>query len=171
MRKERDNVDTDWNGIVRDHGATVFGVAWRILGDAGDAEDIVQEVFLEVQQLDGSRAVKNWAPFLRRVATFRALDRLRRRKSTMPIDESQMSSGEDDPAAIAIGNELEAMLRASIGSLPQQQAAVFCLRYFEDLTYAQIASALKISSAAVATALNKARARLKTMLVDTREDE
>lgn len=171
MRKERNHVDTDWNGIVRDHGATVFGAAWRILGNAGDADDIVQEVFLEVQQLNGSQAVEKWAPFLRRVATFRALDRLRRQKATVPIDESRMASSADDPVANAIGNELEARLRASIAGLPKQQAAVFCLRYFEDLTYDQIASALQISSAAVATALNKARGRLKTMLVDSREDE
>ncbi len=161
----------DWNDLVRRHGATVFGVAWRILGHAVDAEDIVQEVFLEVQQSAASKAVKKWDPFLRRVATFRALDRLRRRKSTVPIDDVFAAAGDHDPQAIAIGNELEARLRESIAGLPKQQAAVFCLRYFEDLSYEQIARSLKISPAAVATALHKARSKLKTLLVDMKEDE
>ncbi len=163
-------MDIDWNGIVRKHGAAVFGVAWRILGNEVDAEDIVQEVFLEAQQSNGSAAVKNWSAFLRRIATFRSLDRLRRRKPTVPIDESLAVGDEQGPEAVAIGNELETLLRDSITQLPKQQAAVFCLRYFEDLTYEQIARSLNISATAAATALNKARGKLKTLLADTEED-
>jgi len=163
-------VDIDWNVIVREHGAAIFGVAWRILGDAAEAEDIVQEVFLEVQQSGRSTAVRKWAPYLRRVAAFRALDRLRRRKSCLPIDDSLVAGTQHDPAEIAIGNELAARLRQSITQLPQQQAAAFCLRYFEDLTYEEIARSLNITSAGVATALHKARARLKTLLADMPED-
>ncbi len=168
---KREKVNVDWNDIVCEHGATVFGVAWRILGHAGDAEDVVQEVFLEVQQSTNSKTVTKWASFLRRVATFRALDRLRQRKSTSPIDDSMVASGDHDPAAIAIGNELEAILRESITRLPKQQAAVFCLRYFEDLSHEQIAHSLNISAAAASTTLHKARCKLKTLLVDMKEDE
>ncbi len=156
---------------MRRHGATVFGVAWHILGHAVDAEDIVQEVFIEAQQLTSRQTVTKWGAFLRRLATFRSLDRLRRRKSLSAFDDSLVASAENDPEAIAIGNELEALLRESITKLPKQQAAVFCLRYFEDLSYEQIAHSLKISAAAVATALHKARNQLKSLLVDTKEDE
>ena len=42
---------TDWDRIVREHGPMVYGTAWRILGNAADAEDVVQDVFLQIHQL------------------------------------------------------------------------------------------------------------------------
>ena len=68
---------TDWDRIVREYGSLVFATAWRILGHAADTEDIVQEVFLQVHQLQQSHAVRHWPGLLRRLAACRALDRLR----------------------------------------------------------------------------------------------
>jgi len=55
-------------------------------------------------------------------------------------------------------------LREAIGQLPDGQAAVFSLRYFDELSYDQIAQALGISPAAVGMALRKARVKLQTLL-------
>ena len=48
----------NWDRLVREHGAVVFGVAWRILGHTADTEDVVQEVFLEAHRLQQTQAVK-----------------------------------------------------------------------------------------------------------------
>ena len=157
----------DWNGIVCEHGPAVFGAAWRILGRAADAEDVVQEVFLEAQQLENSHTVNHWAGLLRRMATFRALDRLRRRKDDCSLDNVSVADSNPGPEEVAIGHELEHRLRTAIGQLARQEAAVFCLRYYEDFKYEQIAESLSITTAAVATALRKARLKLKTLLDDS----
>ena len=70
---------TDWDRIVREYGPLVFATAWRILGHAADTEDVVQEVFLQVHQLQQTHPVRHWAGLLRRLASCRALDRLRQR--------------------------------------------------------------------------------------------
>ena len=49
---------TDWDRIVREHGPMVYGTAWRILGRAADAEDVVQDVFLQVHQLQQTHPVR-----------------------------------------------------------------------------------------------------------------
>lgn len=164
-------MSTDWNGIIRQHGSTVFGAAWRILGHASDAEDVVQEVFLEAQQLANSQSVDHWAALLRRMATYRALDRLRRRKRALSLDGLPMPGKEHGPEAVAVGRELEARLRTAITQLPNREAAVFSLRFFEDLSYEQIAESLGVSTSAVAPALHKARAKLKALLVDPGGEE
>ena len=74
---------TDWERIVREHGPRVFGTAWRILGHAADAEDVVQEVFLQAHRLEALRPVRYWSAFLHRLAACRALDRLRQRRGTV----------------------------------------------------------------------------------------
>ena len=74
-------------------------------------------------------------------------------------------------ADAAVAGELADRLRRAIGELPQQQAAVFCLRYFDDLPYNRIAESLGVETAAVASAVHKARGKLKTMLaVSVHED-
>jgi RNA polymerase sigma-70 factor (ECF subfamily) len=157
---------TDWNRIVREHGPTVFGTAWRILGHAPDAEDVVQEVFLEAHRLGRAQAVRHWRGLLRRMATLRALDCLRRRRPTLPLDDGALARPLDDPEANAVGRELADRLRQALGHLPPQEGSVFSLRYFEDLSYQEIAATLDISPGAVATALSKARARLEGLLCE-----
>jgi RNA polymerase sigma-70 factor (ECF subfamily) len=160
---------TDWDRIVREHGPLVFNTAWRILGHLADTEDVVQEVFLQAHQMQQTTVVRCWVGLLRRLAACRALDRLRQRRATVPLDGLNLISGPDGPEAVAMERELAARLRQAIAQLPRREAAVFCLRYFDDLSYEQIADTLQIRTGAVATALHKARARLETLLEAAQE--
>ena len=154
---------TDWDRIVREHGTAVFGTAWRILGHAADTEDVVQEVFLEAYRLR-PEAIRHWGAWLRRLAACRALDRLRQRRRPQALDGLRLSDAGPGPEASAIGNELSNRLRLAIAQLPPREAEVFCLRYFEDLSYQQIAEAVNTTPGAVAVALHKARAKLEALL-------
>ena len=162
---------TDWNRIVRDYGAMVFGTAWRVLGHAADTEDVVQEVFLEAHRLRQTQTVRHWGGFLRRLAACRALDRLRQRKVTVSLDGLALLGSGDGPEEVAIGRELADRLRQAIAQLPEREGSVFCLRCFEDLSYQQIAETLDISPGAVAAALHKARAKLESLLTEVAKGE
>lgn len=155
---------TDWERIVREHGPMVFTTAWRILGQAADAEDVVQDVFMEVQRV--RVRVRCWPALLRRLTTFRALDRLRQRKSAVSLDGLSLFSRNGDPESAAMGRELADRLRQAIAQLPQRESTVFCLRFFDELSYEQIADHLAISRGAVAAALHKARAKLESLLAE-----
>jgi RNA polymerase sigma-70 factor (ECF subfamily) len=158
-------VATDWNRLVQEHGAAVFGTALRILGHTADTEEVVQEVFLQAYRLHQTQVVNNWPGLLRRLAACRALDRLRQRK-TFRVLSDQVPCNGCGPVATAMNHELAQRLRQAVAQLPQREGAVFCLRYFEDFSYQQIADALQISPGAAATALHKARAKLETMLTE-----
>jgi RNA polymerase sigma-70 factor, ECF subfamily len=153
-----------WDQIVADHGPIVVRLARRVLGPGPDAEDVVQEVFFEAFQLRQKQEVENWAGLLRMMATRRALDRLRRRRRTEPLDEMSLFDAGGGPHETAIARELAQRLREAIAQLPDGQAAVFSLRYFDELSYDQIARARGIEPSAVGMALHKARAKLQTLL-------
>ncbi len=156
----------DFNALVCQHGKMVFGVAWRILGHVEDAEDVVQEVFAEAHRQSDGASVLCWPAMLRRMAACRALDTLRRRRITKPLDHARLAAAGSDPPAIAVGHELEARLRAALAELAPREAEVFCLRYFEDLSYREISEALGISPTATSTALSQARSRLEALLIE-----
>lgn len=161
---------TDWDRIVRDHSTMVFATAWRILGHAADTEDVVQEVFMQAHQMSAAEPVRCWEALLRRLASCRALDRLRQRRSSTPLDEVTLPSSEATPVDAALQSELAERLRLALAQLPPREASVFCLRYFDEMAYDEIARALGISPGAVGTALHKARARLETLLVGTAQE-
>jgi len=127
---------------------------------------VVQEVFGEAHRQSNGAGVVCWPALLRRMATCRALDTLRRRRITMPLDGTQPAAAKEDPEAIAAGRELEARLRIALAELAPREAEVFCLRYFEDLSYRQIAETLGISPTAASTALYQARLRLGKLLTE-----
>lgn len=162
---------TDWDRLVREQGPAVFGTAWRILRNAADAEEVVQEVFLEAHRMMKTRAIDRWGGLLRRVAVCRSLDRLRQRKPILPLDGVILTSNTDSPEAEAIGRELAERLRQALAVLPDRESTVFCLRYFEDLGNDQIAEVLGISSGAVAVAMHKARAKLESQLTEVSKGE
>jgi RNA polymerase sigma-70 factor (ECF subfamily) len=155
---------TDWEGIVRKHAAATFATAWHILGHAADTEDVVQEVFLQAHQLQRAQQVHSWEGLLRRLAVWRALDRLRARRPTIDLDVYSLVSRSAGPEETAILQELHVGLREAIARLTQRQATVFCLRYFEGLSARGIAETLNITPGAVAVALHKARLRLASAL-------
>jgi RNA polymerase sigma-70 factor (ECF subfamily) len=157
---------TDWDRIVREHGRMVFGTAWRILGHVADTEDVVQEVFLQAYRLRAVEPVRHWPAFLRRLATCRALDRLRQRKPTVSLDDLALACSHNGPEETAIGRELAERLRQAVAQLPDREATVFCLRYFDDLSYERIAETLGIHFGAVASALHKARGKLEGLLTE-----
>ena len=153
-----------WNELVERHGPMVYRVALRIVGQAADAEDVVQEVFLEVHRLWSSRKAENWSALLRTLATRRAIDSLRRGKETLgqlDHDPEQLGAA---PENLARAKELEEQLRAGIAQLPQQQAEVFTLHCLEGQSHQEIANELGITPRGVASALHKARVRLARRL-------
>ena len=153
---------TDWESIVAEHGRMVIQAAMRILGNAADAEEVAQDVFMEAVSAPNSSVVRNWGAYLRKLAVFRALDRRRQRREVVALPVDGLVSAELSPHDAVVSRELAEHLRCLIASLPEREGAVFALRYFEHLSNPQIAEVLQISSGAVAAALHKVRSKLES---------
>ena len=155
---------TSWEEVVREHGPMAFAAAWRVLGHAGDTEDAVQEAFLSAFHLHRSQKVASWGALLRRLATCRALDLLRKRHPCQPLTLDAPAAVFTQPETVAVASELAQRLRQALLKLAPREAEVFSLRYFGEMTNEQIAEELEMSTGTVAVALHKARARLRDLL-------
>ena len=151
--------DTDWDDIVERHAERVYRVSLRILGIVEDAEDVAQEVFAEAFRTAAASPVESWTGLLVRLAALRSIDRLRRRRPAQALrDTDKVSLAE--PIEDVLATELAEMLRQAIAQLPDQQAAVFAMTHFEELSREEVSASLRISPEGVSTALYKARRRL-----------
>jgi RNA polymerase sigma-70 factor (ECF subfamily) len=157
----------NWNEIITDHGPVVVRVASRILGNAADVEDVTQDVFCQAFQLWEEQTIENWPALLRSIATRRAIDRLRRRQPVVPLPDD-LPTDSASPSADLAEKELAHRLRVELARLPEHQANVFAVRYFEELSNQEIAEALGISTSNVSTSLTKARDSLSHRLADIR---
>ena len=153
----------DWSRLVERHAERVFRIALRILGSVHDAEDVSQIVFTEAVAIHFVEVVQNWTGLFVRLATLRSLDLLRRRRSTVALIESDHVSSVG-PCDAAVGAELADLLRGAVNQLPEQQAAIFSLTYFEQLDRNEVADVLSISPESVSTALYKARQKLTSQI-------
>ena len=162
---------TDWPTIVSRHSREVWQTAFRLLGNRDEAADCLQEAFLEALELSRRQRVRCWPGLLKRLCTCRALDRLRRRLrrgevQADPAERIAVPSRNPGPADEAQAAELAGRLRHAVAQLPPQQAAVFCLRCVEDLSYRDIAGQLDLKVSHVGVLLNRARAKVRAMLAD-----
>jgi RNA polymerase sigma-70 factor (ECF subfamily) len=147
------------------HHERVFRVARRITGNASDAEDVVQNVFLRVMRReDPPLREEDAANYLHRSATNAALDLLRRRKTARAEsvdDADRFRDREPGPDAIQEGAEIRDKLRAALLSLNPRAAEIFTLRYFDGYGNREIARMLNTSWSTVAVTLHRTRAKLQ----------
>jgi RNA polymerase sigma-70 factor, ECF subfamily len=145
----------DFERLVDEHQSMVFSLAWRMTSDRGLAEEIAQDVFLELDRHMGRIESPEHALFwLRRVAMHRSADALRRRKVRgldlwVEIEENHGAPHEDRSSPL--GSRLESLL----ATLPEPQRAALILRYQEDLTPEEIASTLESPLATVKSNLQR----------------
>lgn len=163
----------DWGKVIEKHAERVFRIAYRILGSVHDAEDVSQEVFTQAMAVHQNGPIRTWTGLMVRLATVRSIDRLRReQKNPEPLPSVEANSAETQrPDQELIAAELADWLRGEIRMLPDQQAAIFSLAYFEQLSRNEIATALDVSPEAVSTTLYKARKKLSSRLAVVHGDQ
>ncbi len=163
---------TNWKELVDKCAPMVVSISWRILGNAADVEDNVQDVFLEACRIHERTAIRHWRGLLRRLATFGALAKRRQRRHHASLAEfSPLDRKTPTPEETAIRREEEANLRDAVAGLPEREGAVFVLRYFENLELTEIARCLDISYSAAGAALCRARAKLTHIFAETGTEE
>lgn len=135
--------DDEFSSLIDEYSSMVFSVALRLLGDRGLAEEVAQDVFLELHiwlpRLESTDHVRHW---LRRVTTHRATDVIRRRR-VRPEGQSEEWDDKYEGAAASQACERDGPMRTAMErmllSLPIAQRTVLVLRYGEDLTPEEIA--------------------------------
>lgn len=155
--------------LVRSHQARVFGVALRTCGNRGDAEEVAQDVFLQLHAnlaaITDDAHLRHW---LLRTAAHRAIDR-RRRHARRPVADPAV-----DPAAVAddartdTGDPLlQRALGALLDDLPAPARAVVVLRYQEDLDPEDIAASLAMPVNTVKSHLRRSLLWLRARLPES----
>ena len=160
----------DWEGILRDHGPTVWRTLWRLLSNRPDVEDCFQEVFLNALQLHRRKPITHFSAILQTLATARAVDRLRRRyvRRNEPNGEiawvDQAISNDPSPSQVLEAKELSQRLRIALTHLPDKQAEIFCLHALSGWSYQEIGDAMGMSSNAIGVTIHRTRQRLRELL-------
>src|SRR5689334_2726467 len=138
----------DIEQIYREHHGLVFRAAYRITGNAGDAEDVLQTVFLRMVKRDpAAEPVGNMTSFLHRSAVNAALDLMRTRQNVrnIPLDELEPVLAEPShrsPERARAAGEIRDWLRGALARLNPKIAQMFALRFFEGKDNPEIARIL-----------------------------
>ncbi|HHV40798.1 MAG: sigma-70 family RNA polymerase sigma factor [Bacteroidales bacterium] len=159
--------------LVDTYGDMVFRVCMGVLHNAADADDVTQEVFIEVyrsiQKFQSKSKLSTW---LYRIALNKSLNHLRdnrRHKRALLPDKEQMeqwnvSATDADPLEVLHNQEKRQVLQKAIDALPQRQKKAFVLSQYEDLSYKEIADVMETSVSSVESLLFRARQNLQKEL-------
>ena len=153
--------------IFREHHGMVFRAAYRVTGNANDAEDVLQTVFMRLLKRDpGAQPVGNMASFLHRAAVNAAVDLMRARQNVrnIPLDELEPVLAEPasrSPERARASGEIREWLRGALARLNPRIAEMFVLRFFEGKENPEIARLLNTTPGTVAVTLSRTRDRLQ----------
>jgi RNA polymerase sigma-70 factor (ECF subfamily) len=163
---------TDRGGEVSDADAAsfhavrprLFGIAYRVLGDATEAEDVVQDTWIRWQTTDRS-AVRDVAAFLATTTTRHAIHviqsaRARRETSVGPQLVEAVDLGTDPSCDVERREALELAIRALLEKLSPTERAAYLLREAFDYRYRELAAVLELSEANARQIVTRARRRL-----------
>lgn len=162
-------IPTELEIAFQAHHGMVFRTAYRVTGNAADAEDVLQVVFLRLLRRETSaEAMDNPESYLRRAAINAALDVIRARQTDRTVDLAVLEvTGEPAQGATP---ELRQALARAMAQLKPRQAEIFALRFLEGFTNPEIARMLEISQVRVAVIVHRTRLQLRKELGSYRGD-
>ena len=158
-----------FGNLVQAYERPIFNLTYRMLGSAEEAEDAAQETFLRaysrLNQYDPAMKFSTW---LFSIANHHCIDRLRKRRAVLiSIDDNpvleNLESTLPHPDLAAVGAEQSEELHALVARLDPDYRTPLVLRYWEELSYEEIATALNLTVAAVKSRLFRARQQLMAL--------
>jgi len=156
--------------LIRRHQGRLYQVAYRLLRDPLEAEDVLQEVFLKVvehaHRFEPQASVRAW---LHRITANHCLNLLRRRHPQESLDQDDapgLASAGATPLEALEERDLSRQLEQLLEALPENQRRALVLKRFAGLTYQEIGEEMGLSPQAVDGLLKRARQFLKKALQD-----
>ena len=173
------NEDAAYDELVRTYSASIYHVAYRMLGDSAEASDVVQEIFLKIFRniggFKGEAALKTW---VFKIALSEVLNRLRwwkrrHRFATVSLDEQPNGAATSEsvadagptPEEILQSKERGTAIQQALRRLSSEHRSIIVLRDIEGFSYNEIADVLGVSMGTVKSRLARARADLKKSLM------
>lgn len=152
--------------LVERHIARAFSIAYRLLGNREDAEDLVQEAFVAVlERIDTFQPGREFGPWFRRIVVNRAINaRKARSRRAMADLPAEVEARGGSPLRAAEQEETAMLVRGAMAELPERQRDILRLFELEGFTSAEIADMLEISDGTVRWHLHQARERLRRSL-------
>jgi RNA polymerase sigma-70 factor (ECF subfamily) len=164
--------DQEFSELAEKHSGFVYNVAYRMMGNQHDAEEVAQDAFISAYRArDRFRGDAQPTTWLYRITVNAALMRLRRdkrRKDTTVPEGARPDVPSEDPAhspvASAINTELGDRIQAAIGDLPEDLKTAVVLRDVQGLSNEEAAEVLEVSVSALKARLHRGRVALRQAL-------
>ena len=155
--------------LVEQYRDNVYRLAYRMCGNAYDADEAAQEAFVAAwRALPNFRGDAKFSTWLYRLTTNAAIDVMRREKRHQTVGDGEMIEVADDadsPQETVERTEQQEAVQKALATLSEEYREVLLLRYMEELDYAEIAEVLQLPSGTVKSRINRAKAALKTALL------
>ncbi|MBK7861647.1 MAG: RNA polymerase sigma factor [Archangiaceae bacterium] len=155
--------------LYEKHRRQALSIARRILGDADEAEDVVQDVFSKLcfqdVRFDGKAATSTW---LHRIMVNSSINSLRARKRRGKLETPLQPV--DDPEANTLDSERHRIFLEALTQLSEQHQSVLTLRELRGFSYPEIARMLNLPEGTVKSALNRGRTRLAEVMRSSDQD-
>jgi RNA polymerase sigma-70 factor (ECF subfamily) len=167
----REGDGTAFAALVHRYHRPIYNAAFRVLGNADDAADITQVVFMRVtERLDDFDSRYKFFSWIYRIALNESLNLARKRGREEPLDdEAELAAHRDsDPAWNTDQAELTERIQKALLGMSVDDRAVLTLRHFSDCSYREMSAILDIAEKTVKSRLFAARRRLRELLTDLR---
>jgi RNA polymerase sigma-70 factor (ECF subfamily) len=190
VRRCMDGDSAAWAEMVRTHHKRVYGLCYRFTGNATDAEDLTQDVFLKIYSnlasFDGTRgSLTVWITTMTRNLLVDHFRRTRNQRATSSLDDGWESAAEDrfdlkpidrlmaagaSPHELAAQKELQTMVQNALAKVTVDLREAVILRDLQDMDYKEIAQVLGIPEGTVKSRISRGRAELARLLERTKRE-
>lgn len=165
----KSNPNVALRSLYRSYYRYVCSIVYKMIGDGAVAEDISQEVFVEVwkrrETLDVNTSLKG---YLRKVAVNKTLNHIRSKKMDFEQEDAilQLPSTENSTQKILEAEDLQKAINIAVDNLPERCRIIFGLSRYEEKTYREISEQLEISTKTVENQISKALKLVRKAVID-----